>query len=542
MSKQPNHRKSPNLAAQLLTRRPPSPQVENPTVVRRSHLTGNVTSNGTRRPSGTRTSSNASMSMDEASHYRHESESVRRSAPVVDDVLGADPGLQQIVAEQKRQSAQQRTEWTRSRHNRSFTGPSTFDNPEFSAISPGSVTTSPQTTAADENGFIHNGCMSPTKPDSGSSRNFSYQMPGPTTATSIKPASFSNNNLNIVSIPQELIHLSEAEIDLIMIKLSHLKTLKQQGITAPFSAPDPTIELKRQLSYASTSTLSTITMDETLANLSLNHKQHLKSKSRGYLDAEFDEELSLLSGGETNDNRVLASRDTRDHLREGAFNSNFYRNQTSPTHNIPPVIFDTVNDATSVVSDRSETIKIPSIRQKGILVNSKDVTSDEGSTVTHLTMDRNFIVKDTDSIASNASNHSSSKRFSISRRTAFDDRSNCSGVSSLSNNSGHNLADSQYLHGSNASQGMYTIHQYPHGSTGGISSMHLHKDTTTSKQNISINGSKRLSPKRVPATDTNVINGIMYVNVHGGGNINMQPADSTKLRTKLSSSTKSKKM
>lgn len=219
-----------------------------------------------------------------------------------------------------------------------------------------------------------------------------------------------------------------------------------------------------------------------------------------------------------------------------------FRNGFSPTHNIPPVIFDTVNDATSVVSDRSETIKIPSIRQKGLIVNSKDVTSDEGSTVTQLTIDRNFLVKDTDSIVSNTSNHSSSKRFSISRTTAFDDRSNCSGVSSLSNNSGHNVSDSQYIYGSHYSApGIHMVHQLSHGS-GGVSSMHSNKDFLSQKQNNASNGNKRLSPKRIPATDTNVINGIMYVNVHGANNINSQASDSTKIRTKLSSSTKSKKM
>lgn len=142
---------------------------------------------------------------------------------------------------------------------------------EFFAIPPGSVTTSPQTTNADENGLNNPGNISPTRPDSFSPRNYSYQMSGATaTLASNKSTNHTNNSLNIIqSIPSEFMHLSEAEIDLKVMQLFQVKALKQQGITM-YTAPDPSIELKRQLSYASNSTLSTITMGKSLTDYIIN--------------------------------------------------------------------------------------------------------------------------------------------------------------------------------------------------------------------------------------------------------------------------------
>jgi len=185
--------------------------------------------------------------------------------------------------------------------------------------------------------------------------------------------------------------------------------------------------------------------------------------------------------------------------------------------NMPPMFFESVNDATSVVSDHPSEVKKPRSHKKGF--NHKDFTSDEGSTVLNSTS--GSVGR---SVSSNVSN-ASSKKFSISKRTAFDD---CSVVSSLSNtSSGQESLKPSCFH--NYSGSMYPRDQ--------------HKPHPIGSQKESVKSRK--SPKHMnsniipPIDDANVINGIMYVNYNGNingnstGNYNGPPSDSLKVRTKL---------
>jgi hypothetical protein len=348
--------------------------------------------------------------------------------------LSSDPGLKEIVASQKRdaQKDHHMFESKGSRHNRSFTGSMSLSiNPgldgshEYSSLS---LPASPQTTVGDDS------VMRP------SPMKASYHNPD----HRIKP--ISNPNPVMITKLEDLEALSDDNLHFIATASSHI--LAKRNVSSASVVTGDILGLERQLTLLSTaSSVSSITDDGVFQHVSPNrHRATSKRTSQlaKYIEEHEPEleELSMMSGSSMLSDET-SNEPTTAVIREGAYPpTNFLRSSTPLLHSPPNLLNEaSMDDAASAISDLMKPLKTKA--------GAAATTASDESYLN--TSSASFPNQSENSVFSGHSNSNSSsasaKRQLTSARTAFENRSVCSNVSSLSNNSpAPNTLTSQSTH------------------------------------------------------------------------------------------------